>query len=885
VVPAESPTQISGLIEALDDGDVRPLRQWLSDRLVAPAGPLDEQHLRRIDGLALWNAEENRLAGQAPVLESVQRLLAAAATVGDAGPLFALYLKYWCDQAWESAWYVEPVLNVMRHAGRCWAGLAGSARPADPELTGLALRLLDVLDGEMAAFNAGSCGSLAEWGRLAARTAGLAGALAADAAAFAHTPVGAAIAGEAGDDAAYYRALAGGAYAVHRHFAGPAPHPAPGDGAGGDGAAGDRAAGDRAGENGAGGGSAAGLARAVATLRAAEERLPDGVARSELRAHRYNVEALAAAADRPWLRLDHGKVVYLYPFGLYADTSGDRDGGVPDTRDLDAVPDFAEQMVDAACRTAHRWTVAGWQIADQPHLVVEELLLDDIWKGDDPLGRQYSGMAVTLPDLTTTDVDRPAAAPVTIRAELRLSRLGNHYLRLECELSGATPPEVYAAMLRAAPEFGDLVQLGTPLRPADDPAGSDRAWRRLSDFATEVIGDAAGQLATHSGLEVRASVRPGMYHVLVSVDRGALVPPDGTDPVPTATAYDAAGAIGAQHLCHPVRHGFSSLAEWLRYPVQPGTLPVVDVPEFTGDLLLRTCNTTLVVTPGTPDYMLGTIEETAEFVASLDGMFAGWQDQVAEYYTDVKRHLARMVARLEQGESPPDPADLASAAYEKDTRDLVEMQGRLEAQQLRLHQFVMASRLSLMFVTSPALVTSPVVRTTIDKLLEAAKFDALRRDFEGMIDQVLGDRIGTLVDASVRRQQERNDAMARALREEAAREADRVRRQEEHQARLRAERERIAEQQRQARERSNRRRNDVLLGGIAAVGLSGVMQIVQAGYSLEKLAAALLAVGVLVVAIGFSWVLALIHPDRTYAVAQRREEPAPAVEPAGRGDA
>nr|MDT0659217.1 hypothetical protein [Micromonospora sp. DSM 115978] len=849
MVSEESPDQLSDLIEALDDGDHRPLRQWLT----SPTGPVDERDLRRIDGLPLWNTEENRVDNQAPVLDAVQRALAAAVTVPDAGPLFAFYLKYWCDQAWETAWDVEPVLNVMRHAGQCWDRLAVTEAPADPELTGLAIRRIEILDSEMAAFNAGSCGSLAEWARLCARTADLAAKVATDAAPLADDPIGAAIAEEADGDATYYRALAGGAVAVHRHFAGADADPAGADGE-------------------------VRLADAVATLRAAEESFPDGVERSELRAHRYNVEALVAAADRPWLRLDHGKVVYLYPFGLYADTSGDRDTDAPDTRDLDAVPDFAEQMVNEACRTAHRWTVAGWRIADQPHLVVEELLLDDIWKGDDPLGRQYSGMAVALPDLTTTDIDRPDADPVTIRAELRLSRLGNHYLRLECELSEATPPEVYTAMLRAAPEFGDLVQLGTPLRPAEDPAGSGRVWPRLSDFATEVIADAAGQLAKASGLEVRASVRPGMYHVLVSVDRGALMPPDGGDPVPTATAYDAAGAIGAQPLCHPVRHGFSSLAEWLRYPVEPGTLPVVDVPEFTGDLLLRTCNTTLVVSPGTPDYMLGTIEETAEFVASLDGMFAGWQDQVAEYYADVKRQLARMVARLERGESPPDPADLASAAYEKDTRELIEMQGKLEAQQLRLHQFVMASRLSLMFVTSPALVTSPVVRTTIDKLLAAAKFDALRRDFEGMIDQVLGDRIGALVDASVRRQQERNDAMARALREEAAREAERVRRQEEQEALLRAERERVADAQREARERSNRRRNDVLLGGIAAVGLSGVMQIVQAGYSLQKLAAAVLVLIVLVLAIGFSWVLALIHPDRTYAGPDRRKEPAPAAD-------
>lgn len=380
-----------------------------------------------------------------------------------------------------------------------------------------------------------------------------------------------------------------------------------------------------------------------------------------------------------------------------------------------------------------------------------------------------------------------------------------------------------------------------------------------------MIEDAAGELARHSGLDVRSSVRPGRYHVLVSVERGSLISPDGLDPEPVDFALDAAAAVGAQPLCHPVRHGFSSLAEWLRYPVTREELPVVDVPGFAGDLLLRTCNTTLVVNPGTPQYMLGTIEETAEFVASLDGMFAGWQDQIAEYHTDVKGQLARMLARLDSGELAPDPAVAESAAYEKTTRELVEMQGRLEAQQLRLHQFVMASRLSLMFVTSPALVTSPVMRTTIDRLLAAAKFDTLRRDFEGMIDQVLGDRIGALLDTSVRRQQERNDALTRAVREEAAREADRQRLRQEREALAEAERERIRAARREARQRANRRRNDVLIGSIAAVGLSGLMQIVQAGYDLKRVSAALLAGIVLVVAVGFGWVLHKLHPDQAYA--------------------
>ena len=166
------------------------------------------------------------------------------------------------------------------------------------------------------------------------------------------------------------------------------------------------------------------------------------------------------------------------------------------------MPSFAEQMVDQACRTAQRWEIAGWSIADQPHLVAQELLLDDIWKGDDPLGRQYSGMAVALPDLRLDDVDQPDGEALTFRTELRLSRLGNHYLRLECELIEAGPQQMYTAMLRAAPEFGDLVQLGTPLRPAEagTPLPADEAETPLpADEAETPLPDAGAGEATAPG--------------------------------------------------------------------------------------------------------------------------------------------------------------------------------------------------------------------------------------------------------------------------------------------------------------------------------------------------------------------------------------------------
>jgi hypothetical protein len=770
----------------------------------------------------LWNAEENDRSARGLVLAAVERALTAAAPVPGGAPLLLLYLKLMCDQAWEEAWDVDLLLTAMRFAARRWSDIVAARPPADPELTSLALGMLAVLESQMATFNAGACGTLAAWARYAAETGDLARGVTEAAARCGRSPVADLVAAEARGDAVYYAALAAAAQAVHDHF-----------------------------DNGEGD-----LAGAVLALRAAEESYPDGIERSELRAHRYNLEVLAAAAGQRWLRLNHAKVVYLYPFGLYEDPGAGRPGPGAGVLERDGAT-FAEQMVNIARRTGERWTVAGWSIGNHPNAeVARDFLLDDMWKGDDPLGRQYRGMAISLPDIELPDIDRDGEEAVTLRVELRLSELGNHYLRVECELSEATPPQVYAAMSRAAPEFGDLVQLGTPLRAAGFHR-TDRTWRRLSDFATDVISDVSAQLTEHSGLAVRRSGRPGLYHVMVRVDRVSLVSPAGAEPVPVAIALDALTAIGAQPLCHPVRNGFSSLAEWLRYPVEVGELPIVDAPGFVGDLWLRTCNTTLVVMPGTPEYGVGGMLEAAEFVATVEGMFAGWQDQIAEHYNQLKAQLAGMIARLETGETPPDPAALESVEYQRSTQELVEMQADLEAQQLRLHQFVMGSQLGLMFVTAPSLVMSPVVRLTIDRLLAAAKFDALRGEFEGMIDKVLGDRIGALVDASVRRQQERNNALLRAMRE----------RQEAQ------EKEEAARRERQ--ERANRRRNDVLVGGMAAIGVSGVMQIVQAGYNVRGLYAVVLVAVVFVLAVLAGWILNRLHLDSANVLDERRQRSLP----------
>jgi hypothetical protein len=171
---------------------------------------------------------------------------------------------------------------------------------------------------------------------------------------------------------------------------------------------------------------------AIDLLRRSEEACPsaDDTCRSGLRAHRASLMGLAGQAGGEWLSVDCAKLIYVYPFGI---------------RGVEAAT-----VVERAGREGGGWLLAGVR----PVGVRDWFGVDDMWEGADFHRRRFEGVVIELPPVVLEDTT--GAFLDRLRAEVRLSRLGNHALRLQGELRDAGPQEVYAALRRAAPVHGEI---------------------------------------------------------------------------------------------------------------------------------------------------------------------------------------------------------------------------------------------------------------------------------------------------------------------------------------------------------------------------------------------------------------------------------------------
>lgn len=705
---------VGDLLKALQEGDPQPLRTWLAEI------EIDVEAVRK---LPRWNvtgekASATQRRGPGDLASRLDEVLTGSLLQAMLRPygvtLLFIYVHYECDSSWEVSYHYGPIWATLRAAREHWQTVRGDVDSAEREMTDATVALLEILDQEIQTENAMTSGRLGGFALAAEAAAGHAERALRLASAVAPTDPGISsyVTGRASLAVAYYEAVAEAGHALRRFFSEPGQP----------------------------------LDAAITKLAAAEAHPAIADFRSsELRSHRFALQSLRASSSSTWLHIDSGKIVYIYPFSVRR----------ADPRDV------AVRAGDEA----QAWDLCGLKPAD----VQDTFDLDDLWDGSDFLGRRFDGTRVELPQLTVYDLAGKLLA--TLDAEVYLSMLGNHFVRLEGALCDMNPPDVYAAMFRAAPEHGTA-------RVCAD--GADAEWPRLSAFAVDIAESVGANLG-----DLPVSTRPGMFHVIVSVHSASTsIGPVGPR-TEVQTREQLVAAAGAQVLVNPVTHCIASLAEWIRYPM-PQRTNILETVSMCDDLIVRTANTTLMVTLGSPAYHSATRETVAEFVASLDGLFAGWGDDLAAYYDRVNEQIPAITGALLRDASTT-------------SEELSRVAAGLEQEQIEMHDFAVDVRSTVALIESPGLVASPVVASTVTGLLDAAGYRQRTDDLYRKMDAVLDERLGRRIDALARRLAEREAEAAAAV------------------------------------ERRQRARLDTALAVIAAVGVSGIAQIIQSGFSLREI--------------------------------------------------
>jgi hypothetical protein len=674
------------------------------------------------------------------VADEIAAQLRRMADVPGGTALLLVYLLLEVEEAWEVSYHYEPLWGVLRGAQDAAHDHGAGPTGDDEAAVRAVLALMQSLDEQILMENALTCGQLTAYTR-AAEAAVVKACEAADLASrmvSGFPELGAWLAGAAERYRIQNDVSARGARAIVKFFD-----------------------------------SGAFLDEAIECLSEAERAVSSQRSRSELRASRASLMALSRYRDTEWLRIEHGRMVYVYPF---------------------AIRGLAPEKVAAAVRADAR----EWQFAQvSPADVLHSLHIADGWNSSDPHGRRYEGASIELPDISIRSIDGELIGRAT--AQIRISELGNHYVRLESEILDASPGDLNEMLMRAAPEYGVV-------RVAFENEEGWPEWDRISDFAMQLVADLSTRLTRADGGAVSAISRPGMFQVVVSVNSASKTQgPAGIGPrTEVLTPGEFRSTVGAQVLANPVVSNVGSLAEWSRYSIHEGTSVVL--PDITVDWTVRTCNTIVLVALSSPEWVASTRMEIAEFVASLDGLFAGWSSELASHYRRAKGFQERVVA--------------VRAVESTEASALDDLSRELDEERIRLNDFAVETRSVMTLIRSPSLVSSPVVAETLEILLDRSNYRKNADELVFKIEEVTHEQLGLTVE---KLRQQRIEQISREA---------------------------------MKRERQQRAKLDTMLAVIAAVGVSGLGQIFQTGYDIKSdgaLAVIFLIVLLAVVVGGWFW--------------------------------
>jgi len=519
------------------------------------------------------------------------------------------------------------------------------------------------------------------------------------------------------------------------------------------------------------------ISDAIEDLKTNETLLKGDVYQSELRSHRLGLESLREAWPR--LHVDKANVIYCYPFAVpWADPVSLIEAAQMCTEEPEETQDEGAEVAsegEQRADTKHRHDGhKGHHHRHKPHQTepkvekrqkwrfngatasVSDIVLTDMWDGAAESDADlFSGVAFRfsgarplvkmmapkilhdkgrLKDEEGKEID-PAQFDISFDLEVRLSRIGNHYVRLQFWLNDASIHELNQAMRRAMEQMGDETVIF---------GNEDHTWERLYDFAHDLIdslvehledavilnelGDELSHENSKAAEDGRS--RKSYPHVIMTARQLSLEQlafEDGG----SGYAYESdlsfdelAAAKGIALLVQPVRQAAAVLEEWCRYATpdlsnDPGVMQPLS---FDGNFAYRTTNTTCGLLRGTPEFLIKEHEEMAQFVASLPVLLESWMGQIRK----------RAIPSLNEDETVSD----------------------ITEKQLELRKLLTKATTVIAKIRSPDLCLTAVHRNYLDHMCDTAGIDTLEDELQSHFT-VLDAHLNTLSTMAAKREQRR----------------------------------------------------------------------------------------------------------------------------------
>ena len=198
----------------------------------------------------------------------------------------------------------------------------------------------------------------------------------------------------------------------------------------------------------------------IDTIKNAERLLKGDVYASELRSHRFALDALSRAWPR--LRVDQATVTYCYPFAM---AWAAPENVLVAAKDVGATWDFSgEEVKVTSLQLTDMWNEDPADVDPQsegpehrkPENRKSEKGTTEHGKPDkseSPTGDRYTGLRFSFlrgPRVYTSTANEC----LSFTLEIRLTSLGNHHLLLKQELEDVSIHQLNQAMRRAMPEMG-----------------------------------------------------------------------------------------------------------------------------------------------------------------------------------------------------------------------------------------------------------------------------------------------------------------------------------------------------------------------------------------------------------------------------------------------